>query len=177
MIVRTKPSLWDLVFTMRGSVLPHIAYPLLSLTALAALFVAVERAWQPLPVVDSAPFTVLGIALSLFLGFRNNAAYDRWWEARRLRGGHLADLRSLARESEVFMRNETLRLELLEGALVFLPVHRASLRGQVLGPDLQARAGAVLAAGHPSDAALDRWGPLWRRRTETVFSTASGPEP
>lgn len=37
-----------------------------------------------LPVV---PVTILGGALAIFLGFRNNSAYDRWWEARKIWGG------------------------------------------------------------------------------------------
>ena len=28
--------------------------------------------------VAFAPFTALGVAISLFLGFRNNASYGRW---------------------------------------------------------------------------------------------------
>ena len=55
-------------------------------------------------------FATFGIALSLFLGFRNNAAYDRWWEARKLWGGLVADLRALPRELE-------LKRELFELAL------------------------------------------------------------
>ena len=163
MIIRTKPGLLDLVFTMRGSVLPHIALPLFWLMAVAVLIVWVERTWHPLPVIDAAPFTVFGIALSLFLGFRNNAAYDRWWEARRLWGGLLADLRSLAREAEIFLRDEALRQALLDGALVFLHVHRASLRGQTVDPDLRDRAGALLDSVQPPDAALDRLGALVAR--------------
>ncbi|WP_420316439.1 bestrophin family protein [Ekhidna sp.] len=37
-----------------------------------------------LPMV---PVTILGGALAIFLGFRNNSAYDRWWEARKVWGG------------------------------------------------------------------------------------------
>lgn len=37
-----------------------------------------------LPVV---PVTIMGGALAIFLGFRNNSAYDRWWEARKIWGG------------------------------------------------------------------------------------------
>jgi len=37
-----------------------------------------------LPVV---PVSILGGALAIFLGFRNNSAYDRWWEARKIWGG------------------------------------------------------------------------------------------
>lgn len=34
-----------------------------------------------------APVTVVGGGLAIFLGFRNNSAYDRWWEARKIWGG------------------------------------------------------------------------------------------
>ena len=30
------------------------------------------------------PFTLIGLALAIFLGFRNSAAYDRHWEGRRV---------------------------------------------------------------------------------------------
>ncbi|MGB5831381.1 MAG: bestrophin family ion channel [Thiohalocapsa sp.] len=36
-----------------------------------------------IPEFSLAPFTLLGVALSIFLGFRNNAAHVRWWEARK----------------------------------------------------------------------------------------------
>lgn len=32
------------------------------------------------------PFTLIGIALEISLGFRNNASYDRFWEGRKLWG-------------------------------------------------------------------------------------------
>jgi putative membrane protein len=160
MIVRNKPSLWDLAFAMRGSVLPHIARALLTLMLIAGLMVWVETVLHPLPAIDVAPFTVFGIALSLFLGFRNNAAYDRWWEARRLWGGLLADLRALAREAEIFIREEPLRREMLEVALIFLHLHRVNLRRQEPDPDLRVQAGVLMDAPHPPDAALDRLGRL-----------------
>lgn len=160
MIVRNKPGLWDLAFAMRGSVLPHIARALLTLMLIASLLVGLETTLHPLPVVDVAPFTVFGIALSLFLGFRNNAAYDRWWEARRLWGGLLADLRALARETEIFVREEPLRREMLELALAFLHLHRASLRRQEVDPELRAQAADLVAKHHPPDAALDQLGVL-----------------
>ena len=49
---------------------------------------------RPFSVV---PFTLLGIALSIFPGFRNNVSYDRWWEARRKLGAPPGEARSLAR--------------------------------------------------------------------------------
>jgi putative membrane protein len=42
--------------------------------------------------------TILGTALSFFIGFNNNQAYDRWWEARKIWGALVNDSRSWARQ-------------------------------------------------------------------------------
>lgn len=39
--------------------------------------------------VDPVPVTILGTAMILVLTFRNNSAYDRWWEARKIWGALL----------------------------------------------------------------------------------------
>lgn len=160
MIVRNKPRVWELVFAMRGSVLPHLAWPLVSLALVAAAMVWIERALNPFPTVDATSFTVFGVALSLFLGFRNNAAYDRWWEARRLWGGLLADVRAFAREVRVFVRDEPVRREMLELALAFLHLHRTSLRRQTANVGALSRVGDLIEVPHSPDAALDHLGVL-----------------
>ena len=38
--------------------------------------------------------TVLGTAIAFFVGFNNNQAYDRWWEARKIWGALVNDSRS-----------------------------------------------------------------------------------
>jgi putative membrane protein len=114
----------------------------------------------PFPTVDATSFTVFGVALSLFLGFRNNAAYERWWEARRLWGGLLADLRAFAREARVFVRDEPMRCEMLELALAFLHLHRTSLRRQTADVGGLSRLGDLIEVPHSPDAALDRLGVL-----------------
>jgi len=43
------------------------------------------------------PFTALGVAISLFLGFHNNASYNRWWEARILWGTQVITVRDILR--------------------------------------------------------------------------------
>ena len=40
---------------------------------------------------------VIGTAIAIFLGFRTNSAYERWWEARKLWGRIINDSRSLVR--------------------------------------------------------------------------------
>ena len=42
--------------------------------------------------------TVLGTAIAFFIGFNNNQAYDRWWEARRVWGALVNDSRTWARD-------------------------------------------------------------------------------
>lgn len=44
------------------------------------------------------PFTLVGVALSIFLGFRNNTGYDRFWEGRKLWGMLVNVSRSMTRQ-------------------------------------------------------------------------------
>jgi ion channel-forming bestrophin family protein len=153
MIVRETPRLFDLVFAVRGSIVPRIAPRLAILALVAAGMVWLHQRFGLLPEVGGIAFTVFGLALSLFLGFRNNAAYDRWWEARKLWGGLLADMRSLAREAELFVADPAERQAMLRLALAFLHLHRANLRG--LDDDPQASASGFASSPHPPDAAMD----------------------
>lgn len=155
MIVRDKPQAWDLLTALRGSIVPRIVLPVGVLAAIAAAVVAFDHWTGVLPKLDGSAFTVFGIGLSLFLGFRNNAAYDRWWEARKLWGGLLADIRSLARDVEVFVADPTTGHAILRTALAFMHLHRLHLRRQSPSSDLQAEARAFTAAAHPPCAALD----------------------
>ena len=154
MILREKPGLLDVLLAVRGSVLPHIWGQILTVTGLATAVLIWDRGFHPLPHVNGTPFAVFGVALSLFLGFRNNAAYDRWWEARKLWGGLLADTRSLAREAMVFLPEADQRQTLLRAQRSFLHAHRCALRG--MAPDAALLRG--LPAGLPptADAILDR---------------------
>ncbi|MXO70755.1 bestrophin family ion channel [Alteraurantiacibacter buctensis] len=153
MILRDKPGFMQLAFAVRGSIVPVIAPQVLGLAAFAALVVWADRHLATFPEIEATPFTVFGIALSLFLGFRNNAAYDRWWEARKLWGGLLADLRSFARETELFLASEADRARALRLALAFMHLHRAMARR--LPDDATARTAAG-RAGLSADGPLPR---------------------
>ena len=50
------------------------------------------------PNTGAIPYTTLGVAISIFLGFRNTTAYARFWEARTLWGAHINASRSFARQ-------------------------------------------------------------------------------
>jgi putative membrane protein len=97
-IVRSRPHGWELFGIWRLSILSRI-WPLIACTAGFAACVVfwAERYPAVFRTFNVAPFTLLGIALSIFLGFRNSACYDRWWEARRQLGALIGEMRSFAR--------------------------------------------------------------------------------
>ncbi|MBX9458508.1 MAG: bestrophin [Rhizobium sp.] len=102
MIVRPRPSFIQLLFITRGSIVPEIIWHVLAMAAVAAVVVLAHQTWPNVfPSFGGAPFALVGIALSIFLGFRNNACYDRWWEARRQWGEMIAVARNLARQTLV----------------------------------------------------------------------------
>ncbi|MDS7596456.1 bestrophin family protein [Agrobacterium tumefaciens] len=102
MIVRSRPSLLQLFFIMRGSIVGRIFPQVLAVFLLSALVVwAHKDRPDVIPALNGAPFSLLGIALSVFLGFRANACYDRWWEARKQWGVLIMAARTFGRQSEM----------------------------------------------------------------------------
>lgn len=112
MIVRSRPTYMALLFAVRGSVLPLVAKRLTVILAASCLAVWLHHLWpQYLGVHIATPFTLLGLGLSIFMGFRNNACYDRWWEGRKQWGALVAisrntlrDLTALLPDSDPFRR-------------------------------------------------------------------------
>lgn len=87
-------------FIVRGSIIMRIFPRILVITLMSALIVLTHRLLPDwLPAFESAPFALLGIALSVFLAFRNNACYDRWWEARKQWGELVTVTRTLSRQT------------------------------------------------------------------------------
>lgn len=54
--------------------------------------------------------TVFGTVLSIFLAFRTNEAYNRWWEARTLWGAMVNSSRSWAREVLAYLNSDNTQL-------------------------------------------------------------------
>lgn len=53
--------------------------------------------------LNATPFSLMGISFAIFLGFRINASYDRFWEGRKLWGSVLVEARNLARMAQTFI--------------------------------------------------------------------------
>ena len=100
MIVRDRPGLFQLFFIVRGSIIRRILPQIVVIFLLSALIVwGHEERPNVILSFNGSPFALLGIALSIFLGFRNNACYDRWWEGRRDWGQLVYTVRGFARQT------------------------------------------------------------------------------
>ncbi|NML30949.1 bestrophin family protein [Paraburkholderia antibiotica] len=100
MIIRPHLHWFRMLLAWRGSVLPQLLPRLFLIFCIAIVALAAHDHLLPvnLNLNTTAPFSLIGIALAVFLGFRNNASYDRWWEARKLWGQLLNESRSLTRQ-------------------------------------------------------------------------------
>ena len=105
MIVRPHLHWFRLLFVWRGSVLPYIATRLLLVLAVSVASVLSRDWWMSAHAASALsipPFTLMGVALAIFLGFRNSVSYDRYWEARKQWGNLLIAARALTRQVASF---------------------------------------------------------------------------
>ena len=88
---------------------------------------------------------MLATALAIFLAFRNNSAYDRWWEARKIWGGIVNSSRSFGRQviSLTSMSQEpseniaTFQKELIYRHIAWINALRLQLRRETVWDELK----------------------------------------
>ena len=87
-----------------GRMLLYVGWPLLLLVLwdLLVVFAYLVLRWDWI-ASKSIPLALYGSAIGVIVGFRNNSAYGRWWEARTLWGQIVNNSRSLARQVCVTM--------------------------------------------------------------------------
>ena len=78
MIIRPEQHWFLRLFDWHGSVLSKIIFRLL-LNVLMSIIAIISYQWyEQLGIhLTVAPFSLLGIAIAIFLGFRNSASYSR----------------------------------------------------------------------------------------------------
>jgi len=92
MIVLKKPRL--------GWMVRYVGLPVLILAGWDFLIVIAYQVLHWTWVGSSSvPLALYGAAISIIVGFRNNYAYGRWWEARTLWGAIVNRSRSVARQA------------------------------------------------------------------------------
>ncbi|HTF69548.1 MAG TPA: bestrophin family ion channel [Edaphobacter sp.] len=96
MIVPTTPQLKRMV--------QYVGFPLLLLVAWDVLVVLAFKVlrWEWLSA-SHLPLALYGSAIGIIVGFRNNSAYARWWEARTIWGQIVNESRSLGRQLSATM--------------------------------------------------------------------------
>jgi ion channel-forming bestrophin family protein len=169
MIVRPRPSPLQLLFAWRGTILPRVLPQVLGVAALSCCVVwAFQRGGLEMPHASPPAMSLLGIALSIFLGFRNSACYDRWWEARKMWGTLLVELRALSRDAIALLDDGSGELpatgqraarQLIHRNIAFAYTLAAHLRGQDATPELtrlleEPELARVLASAHRPGALL-----------------------
>lgn len=108
----------------------------------AILYTQMGWSWLSLP---SLPLSMIGGAISVFLAFRNNSAYDRWWEARALWGSLVNTARTFSRQALTMIDDAkdgaedegSSRRTLVELQIGYVHALRCHLRRQNPFPELE----------------------------------------
>ncbi|OCA73500.1 bestrophin family protein [Chryseobacterium arthrosphaerae] len=143
MIIRKKEHWFKMLFVWHGSVLPGLLPRLFLLLILSLGVVYLRGVIFSFKIpLNPAPLTLFGFVLALFLGFRNNVSYERFWEGRKLWGALLNTARSLTRQALTLKDIKGSNVSVPEfiqllGAFVFALKHQ--LRGTDAYEDLQHR--------------------------------------
>ncbi|WP_295531350.1 bestrophin family protein [uncultured Pseudacidovorax sp.] len=156
MIVRPRPHWLRLLFVWRGSILSQIL-PQLALTLALSIVVTLLHGqvlrWK-VPM-NFVPFSLIGLTLAIFLGFRNSTSYGRWWEARMLWGALLIDCRAAVRQALTLAEGGG-EARVLALRLIAL-VH--ALRHQLRGSDPAADLARLLPASEAQRVMAARYRP------------------
>lgn len=153
MIVRPQQHWIRLIFVWHGSVLSKIFSRLL-LNFLLSIAVIIMLPWYTMLGIKFtlAPFSILGVAIAIFLGFRNNACYARYVEARHLWGQLMIASRSILREVKTTLPDERGMEDFVRLQIAFAHCLRMTLRRQpqtqVLGNYLDQNALQKVVASH-----------------------------
>jgi putative membrane protein len=91
--------------------------------------------WMAIPWL---PLSVIGIAVAFYVGFKNNQAYNRLWEARKIWGAMINNSRMLGTMLKHFVASDTIspqELELIKRRMVHRHIaYLYTLRQQLLAP-------------------------------------------
>ena len=135
MIVRPHQHWFLSLFSWRGSVLPNIFSRLSLNFALSVSAVLLLPYYDSLGLhLTTAPFSLVGIAIAIFLGFRTNTSYARFNEARCLWGMLLITTRSISRQVQSILNDKADSLLVAQ----FLMAFSWSLKHQLRGTNAQA---------------------------------------
>lgn len=133
MTAHSKPHWLRMLFVWRGSVLRNLLPRLGLILGISVIAVLTHQGFFGAHPINLSvqPFTMLGVAVAIFLGFRNNVCYDRFWEARKHWGEALNATRALLRQTSTLTEwshdHASARI-IAQGAVAFPHLLRHRLR-------------------------------------------------
>lgn len=98
MLVKKNTSLKE-IFLFSGH---HLWWLILHMFIVSVIYKEAGWRWIAIPWL---PVSLVGTALAFYIGFKNNQAYDRVWEARKIWGGIVNSSRSWGTMVNSFVRN------------------------------------------------------------------------
>ena len=134
MIVPKNNGWLATLFQVRGSTITRTWRRLLLATVVATVVTLLHERYledSDILEIDMTPFSVSGLALGIFLGFRNNTSYDRFWEGRKLWGRVVNASRSLTRQVLTLAKpaGHAFHREMVHHLVAYVHALRIHLRG------------------------------------------------
>ncbi|KWK88248.1 hypothetical protein WM22_07145 [Burkholderia ubonensis] len=140
MIVRPRQNWLQMLFVWNGSVLQSIIPQLVFMAIVSTLAVFTNgRIFGEKIPLNTAPFTLFGLALAIFLAFRNNASFERFKEARHLWGDVLIASRTLTSQMRRYLPDhvdDALRNQTIDLLIAFVYTLKHQLRHTDSADDL-----------------------------------------
>lgn len=101
--------------------------------------------------LPTLPLSVVGAAIGIFVSFRTNQAYDRWWEGRKLWGALINESRHWSSQATKYVDDQSEQHRLVHRHTAYVHALRCLLRKQdpFGDPDFMER---MLAVGGDVDA-------------------------
>jgi putative membrane protein len=93
----------QLIFQFKGSLFRKLLPSLVAVVLLTVLFTYLHDYGHFVLEISLSLPGLLGVVIGLLLVFRNNTAYDRWWEARKILGGLVNTSRNFAMQVRSLM--------------------------------------------------------------------------
>ena len=147
MIIRPQNRL-ALLYILQGSFFHRLWKPLLLLFLFSVAVSYHQRHILEYQIpLNATVFTLLGIALAIFHGFCNTAAYDRFWEGRKQWGALIWQTRALAYKVTTLPHiPENTRREMVSLIITFSHCLRHQLRGESAEANIRRTAPEVYQA-------------------------------
>jgi ion channel-forming bestrophin family protein len=139
-MVKYNPKQWfSLIFhNYSKQVMKTLTPALVMMTIYSAACCYIMLDYFQLQEADFAPtiamHSLMGIVLGLFLVFRTNTAYDRWWEGRKLWGAMVNSTRNLALKLHAYLDKDDRENRLWYSKMIpnFIYATKDSLRNNVI---------------------------------------------